>query len=801
MEDLLDVGIPADSVVRLGSHAKSSTRVQPLLLSAQDSKSKLRRDYWEVMDKGKADLTLKSTQLRDAFAEYHAKAVSRSELMQYLEFEENTSFYDAFVLPEETDGMTKVGRKGKNIDQYYLLDRWAHGQDSGVYKNEAEFPEVWQMNPVDRITALRKWKSDIIEERVLKLCNCGRQYNEALAHIDALYSEKDRCILGKKRFIGCTTTAAAKYVQTIHSASPGVLLVEEAGEILESHILTALGQQTEQMILIGDHKQLRPKAHFDLSVEKDDGYDLNRSLFERLMLRGYPHQVLSQQHRMRPEISSLVRQLTYPDLTDAPSTKSRPNLLGFQDNLIFLNHENLEDETPDVFDLKDGNATSSKCNNFEALMTLRCVRYLGQQGYGTDKLVVLTPYVAQLRLLFDVLAMENDPVLNDLDSYDLVRAGLMPAATANMQKRPIRISTIDNYQGEESDIVVVSLTRSNPRGDIGFMSSPERLNVLLSRARNALVLIGNAKTFEQSRRGKDLWNRFFDLLRDGLHVYDGFPVKCERHPDRRMLIRCPNDFDECPDGGCSEPCDIRLKCDVHLCPQRCHQLFDHSQMRCESVVRSRCPAGHAQNWRCGKGKPASCRACENEKKAREKELEEEFLRQQKREREQEEFASQMAKLEQELRQVREAAADARKSKEMEQALEQRRRDLQDAKRLVKFPTSIPITAAAATAKNLFDRLITAAQPAVTESAEPSNSQSEPEPPTSPSEIEWDRQKRMENISNDAIDSLMEMTGLEEVKSQVLKIKARIDTAIRQNVNTKDERYGVVLLGNPGTGKS
>jgi len=801
LEDLLDVGIPAESVVRLGSQAKSSTRTQPLLLSAQGGKFKTRKDYWDVVNKRKADLTTESTQLGAAFAEYHARAVSKSEMMQYLEFDsENPSFYDAFVLPAETDGMSRVGRKGKSIDEFYLLDRWAHGQDSGVYKNEAEFPEVWQMNSAERSMALGRWKSDIIKERVLKLCSCGRQYNEMLAQIDALYSERDRCTLESKRIIGCTTTAAAKYVQTIHSASPGVLLVEEAGEILESHILTALGHETDQLILIGDHKQLRPKAHHDLSVEKEDGYDLNRSLFERLILRGYPHQVLSQQHRMRPEISSLVRHLTYPDLTDAPSTKSRPNLRGFQDDLIFLNHEDLEDETPNACDFKDGNSTSSKSNRFEALMTLRCVRYLGQQGYGTNKIVILTPYVAQLRLLFDVLARENDPVLNDLDSYDLVRAGLMPAATAKMQKRPIRISTIDNYQGEESDIVVVSLTRSNPRGDIGFMSSPERLNVLLSRARNALILIGNAKTFEQSKRGKVIWSKFFNLLKDGSHVYDGFPVKCERHPDRRSLLRCPNDFDECPDGGCSEPCDVLLKCGVHLCPQRCHQLFDHSKMDCESAVKDKCPVGHAQSWRCAKGKPALCRACERERRAREKKLEEEFLRQQKREREQEEFSSQMAKLEEELRQLREAAADARKSKEMAQSLEQRKRDLQDAKRLVNLPIIAPITAAAATVKTLYNRLTTAVQPTEAEAAEHSDPQSEVEPSKSPSEVEWDRQKRMENVSNDAIDSLMEMTGLEEVKAQVLKIKAKIDTAVRQNTNMKDERYGVVLLGNPGTGK-
>jgi superfamily I DNA and/or RNA helicase len=254
--------------------------------------------------------------------------------------------------------------------------------------------------------------------------------------------EKDLQVIRKKRIIGCTTTAAAKYVQALQSISPGILLVEEAGEILESHILTALSPDTKQLILIGDHKQLRPKSHYDLSVEKGNGYDLNRSLFERLVLRGYPHHTLCQQHRMRPEISALVRQLTYPELVDAPTSQGRADLRGFRDNLIFLNHKETEIELPDIPDWKDANSTSTKRNIFEAKMTLKCVRYLGQQGYRTDNIVVLTPYLGQLRLLLDELGKDNDPVLNDLDSYDLVRAGLMPAASADMKKPRIRISTI-----------------------------------------------------------------------------------------------------------------------------------------------------------------------------------------------------------------------------------------------------------------------------------------------------------------------------------------------------------------------
>lgn len=70
---------------------------------------------------------------------------------------------------------------------------------------------------------------------------------------------------------------------------------------------------------------------------------------------------------------------------------------------------------------------------------------------------------------------------------------------------------------------------------------------------------------------------------------------------------------------------------------------------------------------------------------------------------------------------------------------------------------------------------------------------------SPSKIEWQRQKDQENATNPAIDQIMEMIGLEDVKSQVLKIKSKVEIALRQGTDLKKERLGLVLLGNPGTG--
>lgn len=94
---------------------------------------------------------------------------------------------------------------------------------------------------------------------------------------------------------------------------------------------------------IGDHKQLRPKIEsYELSVASRKGYDLNMSLFERLVEHSrLPHATLGVQHRMHPQISALIKH-TYPDLKDHPSVEARPEVKGLASRLVFLDHREPE---------------------------------------------------------------------------------------------------------------------------------------------------------------------------------------------------------------------------------------------------------------------------------------------------------------------------------------------------------------------------------------------------------------------------------------------------------------------------
>jgi len=439
----MDIGIPMSSMVRLGG--KSTDRTKPLTIREQGG-SKLGSAQWARVDKAKVRLEEHEKKLRNAFQRFSSNT-SKQEILDFLEFaDEDLPFSEAFGVPIDSEGETTVGKKGKAVSKFYLLDRWARGAiDAGAY--QSVLPQranaIWNMPPEARIGFQARWRAAILEDLVSEVCRVGQDFNNDEAEIERTFAERDMGVIKNKRIIACTTNGAAKYTRATQAASPGVVLVEEAGEILEAHILTAIGKHTEQVILIGDHQQLRPKCNsYDLTVDGGNGYDLDRSLFERLVRKGFPHTTLTKQHRMRPEISSIIRHMTYHNLTDADTTLNRDSLRGFRDNVMFINHSELEIELEESREIRDGTSSSSKQNLFEASMVLKCVRYLAQQGYGSDKMVVLTPYLGQLKLLRDELSKENDPILNDLDKFDLVRAGLLSPIASKAPKSPLRISTI-----------------------------------------------------------------------------------------------------------------------------------------------------------------------------------------------------------------------------------------------------------------------------------------------------------------------------------------------------------------------
>ena len=111
------------------------------------------------------------------------------------------------------------------------------------------------MNHDIRREYFQQWEDALLQESIEALATAAREYNICQEKLMRARNTSLLDVLHNKRIVGCTTTAAAKYGDEIRMAfNHDILLVEEAGEILESHILTALGPETSQIILIGDHK-------------------------------------------------------------------------------------------------------------------------------------------------------------------------------------------------------------------------------------------------------------------------------------------------------------------------------------------------------------------------------------------------------------------------------------------------------------------------------------------------------------------------------------------------------------------
>lgn len=113
---------------------------------------------------------------------------------------------------------------------------------------------------------------------------------------------------------------------------------------------------------------------------------------------------------------------------------------------------------------------------------------------------------------------------------------------------------------------------------------------------------------------------------------------------------------------------IKLKCGVHLCPQKCHQLFDHSKIICRAVLQQKCSKGHNQLWPCHAGAPLLCEKCKRETKEAEKKAQKDLEAKQRKD-------EKIAKVEEEMEKISLSMQDARLEMEQQQMLEQKREDL------------------------------------------------------------------------------------------------------------------------------
>ncbi|RHZ77870.1 hypothetical protein Glove_169g29 [Diversispora epigaea] len=565
--------------------------------------------------------------------------------------------------------------------------------------------DVWGMSKEERIRLHDFWKEEIDPEINKELSDIQRRYVRKKKDLEDIYDEARRHVMQNSHVIGMTTSGAAKYHELIKKIGPKIIICEEAGEVLEAHILTSLTKSAQHLILIGDHNQLRPKisnylyfihSFYSLSNESTIGkdYKFDISLFERLvhgeqsmrevleahiltsLTKSAQHLILIGDHnqlrpkisnylyfihsfyslsnestigkdykfdislferlvhgeqsmrvertqlltqrRMRKEISDLIRQTIYPKLEDHSLTEEYPKVKGIEHNVYFMHHENGEDLARNEF------ALQSRSNKFEVKMVVEMVKYFVKNGYTKpEQIAVLTPYLGQMQKIKEALSesfavviderdadqladLEEKQIGDDTDEVDPLSNTISVASRKKLTQQVI-LRTVDNFQGEEADIVIISLVRNiteHRRNTIGFLKTENRTNVLLSRARHGMYLLGNAELMEKE---SNMWRKVIDILRSRNQVGPGFPILCDQHPETKNIISYPEKFEEVsPDGGCLLPCGITLTCG-HVCPQQCHPAdLNHISTFCRKPCKRLNKCLHPCKRLCGE----SCGDCE-----------------------------------------------------------------------------------------------------------------------------------------------------------------------------------------------
>lgn len=139
-------------------------------------------------------------------------------------------------------------------------------------------------------------------------------------------------------------------------------------------------------------------------------------------------------------------------------------------------------------------------------MALHLALYLVREhGVSPNRITILATYTAQLHQLLN-FRRQNSVMRNELSS--------------------VRTTVVDNFQGEENDIIILSLVRNNNRNSVGFLRIDNRVCVALSRARNGLYILGNIRMLASS---SPLWAHMEQVLTEHGEIGEEFPLRCDRH--------------------------------------------------------------------------------------------------------------------------------------------------------------------------------------------------------------------------------------------------------------------------------
>ncbi len=350
------------------------------------------------------------------------------------------------------------------------------------FESHPSYPQLW---------AIRKAIRDLYAHRP---SGSRDDFHQKIARLRDRATELEISIneqlFNDARVIASTLTGSANRVLIGKKFS--TLFIDEAAQALEASCWIAI-QKTGRVILAGDHRQLPPTIKCPEALRGG----LDRTLMESIASR-HPSAVnlLCTQYRMHESIMRFSGECFYDGkLESAPEVKYR-GILDWDTPMewidtadeaqtnLYRSTESVQtetpttEETPDYSEMHNPESTS-RSNPEEARLTLNVLKNYFDK-IGKERLLeeridtgIISPYKGQVQLL---------------------RALLRRDSFFKPYRHLITVNTVDGFQGQERDIILISMVRSNENGQIGFLHDLRRMNVAITRARMKLILIGNSLT-------------------------------------------------------------------------------------------------------------------------------------------------------------------------------------------------------------------------------------------------------------------------------------------------------------------
>lgn len=339
------------------------------------------------------------------------------------------------------------------------------------FESHPDYPQLWSMRKAIRELYARMRKGTDREAIRQKINSLKDRATELEIRIN-------ESLFADARVIACTLVGSAN--RLLMGQKFGTLFIDEAAQALEPACWVAI-RKADRVILAGDHCQLPPTVKAPEALRAGLGHTLMQTI-----VKNKPETVslLKLQYRMNDEIMRFSSEWFYGGmLQSAPEVKYR-SILDFDTPIEWINTEGMDCNEEFVGE------NYGRINKPEAELSIaqlkEYITKIGRERFLSERIDVglISPYKAQVQYLRRL-------VRND--------------AFFKPYRQAITINTVDGFQEQERDVILISLVRANEEGQIGFLNDLRRMNVAITRARMKLIILGDASTLTRHAFYKKLY--------------------------------------------------------------------------------------------------------------------------------------------------------------------------------------------------------------------------------------------------------------------------------------------------------